>query len=384
MQSVDRFKVCFLTSGHRVDAARLLNEARSLTKAGWRVSILGVLKDDSLESLPYDQVVHIQGTRLRRLISLWRHGVRQRCTVYHAHELDSLLIAVLLSRCCRAHAVYDCHEYQAEAVTWHRFRVAWVRRLAARLVDRVEKSLARRCHLVVTVNDHLGETFRRCGCRTVTLPNYPLLSVMDSASGDPRVAKDYAGNEVLVYVGQLSPERGIDVLIEVASKLVVQRPQIRLLLVGRAYSSVYQLELNQRIVSLGLQRVVHMVGQIPHHHIRSYLAVGDIGIFLLQPVSERYNHGEPIKMFEYAAAGLPTIVSDLPAKRRLIEDMMNGRLVPPTDVAEVSDAIARLLDDREMRDEMAQNGRDAFLTKYNWEQVESRLVSAYEEMTNRP
>jgi glycosyltransferase involved in cell wall biosynthesis len=93
------------------------------------------------------------------------------------------------------------------------------------------------------------------------------------------------------------------------------------------------------------------------------------------------DEGEPTKYFEYAAAGLPVVISDLPAKRRLVELNQNGTLVNPTDAHEVARRIAELLRDRESRARMACNGRRAFLERCNWEAVEPKLAALYDEIS---
>jgi len=127
----------------------------------------------------------------------------------------------------------------------------------------------------------------------------------------------------------------------------------------------------------GLEDVVEFLGRVEHHAIPGCLQLGDQRLILLQPVRERYKWGEPIKYFEYAAAGLPVVMSDLPAKRHLIiEEVGNGIVVDPQDHVGTAEAIAELLEDEPRRQAMAQRGREAFLSRLNWDAVAPRMLDS--------
>ena len=355
-----------------------------MTSSGWQVAIISPYLSD-VADLPYHETYRISGRstvlgRLRRLGGLLRLGYRNNPDVYHVHELDSLLVALILARLRDARVVYDCHEYHAEAVTENRIRARWLRTLVARLIGMAELAMAKASSLVIVVNDHLSLGFRGAGCRTITLPNYPLLSQIPSTKPSRDLASRYGGNTVLLYIGKLSPQRGITTALEVIAKLSETHPELRLVLVGRPHTRAYGVQLQRLIHDLRLEGIVELIGQIPHHDIAGYLALADVGLFLLQPTSERYNWGEPIKLFEYSAASLPVVISDLPAKRQLIEIMQNGLLVDPLAPNEIAEAISSLLADPHLREDMGKRGFAAFCDRYNWEQIEGRLTSAYQEM----
>ncbi len=379
-------KVCILTSGHRPDAARLVNEARSLTRSGWSVSIVSPRAASGHPNrLPYDEVLHINGSRgffgrLRRVVGLIHLGFSCGPDVYHAHELDSLLVALILACLRRARVVYDCHEYHAEAITENRFRFRFLRSMMARMLKRVEFAMARASDLVIAVNDHLANGFADEGCSSIVLPNYPLLSLGNATSSPEQLLNQYKGNKVVIYIGQISRQRGISSAIRAFGKVSQAHPDARLLIIGKARARAYEQEIRQLVHDLGLEGIVDLIGQVPHHKIADYLSLADVGLFLLQPTSERYNWGEPIKLFEYAATGLPVVISDLPAKRRLVEAMENGLLVDPLDSGEIEKALCSLLDDPLLREEMGRRGSAAFRAMYNWEKIEGRLISAYQQI----
>jgi glycosyltransferase involved in cell wall biosynthesis len=101
----------------------------------------------------------------------------------------------------------------------------------------------------------------------------------------------------------------------------------------------------------------------------------------VQPTNRRYNWGEPIKYFEYTAAGLPVIMSDLPAKRKLVESYRNGILVNPKDYRETALKIAQLLHDNGLRKKMSNKGIHAFETQLNWQNVEAKMIDSIRNLS---
>jgi len=253
--------------------------------------------------------------------------------------------------------------------------------LAKRLFRILERLSVRLVDCVVTVNEHLGARFRPDCDHVVVLPNYPSLEMFEDIESPPaELRARYAGKKVLMYVGGMGEARGVTACLHVMAHLHTLVPEARMLFIGRL-SGDYAQQVKGLVGESGLEDMVEFLGRVPFDKIPSYLQLGDLGLFLLQPVRERYKWGEPIKYFEYAAVGLPVVMSDLPSKRRLIvEEVGNGIVVDPQDYTGTAEAIAGLLGDEPRRQAMAQRGREAFLSRLNWRAVEGRLISAYEQL----
>ncbi len=236
--------------------------------------------------------------------------------------------------------------------------------------------MAQRADVVWAVNEHLAARFRPHCEPVIVLPNYPLLETFEEIKSPPEeLQARYAGKKVLLYVGGISQARGVTACLRVMAHLRHDLPQARMLFIGRLEGS-YAQEVKSLVSELELGGAVEFLGRVEYTEIPSYLRLGDLGIFLVQPVRERYNWGEPIKYFEYAAAGLPVVMSDLPAKRRLVEEVGNGIVVDPLNHAAAAEAIAGLLRDKARRQAMARRGREAFLSRLNWQAVAPQMLDS--------
>ena len=146
--------------------------------------------------------------------------------------------------------------------------------------------------------------------------------------------------------------------------------------IGTNYLVIFQ----EIIKDLNLEDHVTYFGKVDYSKIPIYLQLASLGLFLAQPVHQRYNWTEPIKYFEYMAAGVPVVISDLPAHRRLIEKIGNGILVDPLDYQRISEQIRSLLDNSDLRNEMRKKGFLAFHDEYNWENIALNMVRSLHQI----
>jgi len=83
----------------------------------------------------------------------------------------------------------------------------------------------------------------------------------------------------------------------------------------------------------------------------------------------------PLKLFDYMAAGVPIVASDLPALREVLTDEENALLVPPGEPDGLARAIERLLGDPALADCL--RGRAfADVAAYTWDRRAERIIEA--------
>ena len=124
---------------------------------------------------------------------------------------------------------------------------------------------------------------------------------------------------------------------------------------------------------------VEFPGTMNRAEINELLGKCIAALCVVRPISN-YIDGIPTKMFEYFAAGIPCICYDFPILRAFIEDTQAGICVPVLDVAAVREAIVKLLNDRELAQQMGRNGRKAVEEKYNWDHEAEKLIDFYREI----
>ncbi|HMO18993.1 MAG TPA: glycosyltransferase family 4 protein [Oligoflexia bacterium] len=105
-----------------------------------------------------------------------------------------------------------------------------------------------------------------------------------------------------------------------------------------------------------------------------------VDIFILPTT---YGEGVPRSLIEAGACGLPLIATDVPGCREIIEDKINGFLVPSQDIDALECAIQKLIDNPQMRNEMGKNARKKVLREFDEEIVISETLKIYKELLRR-
>lgn len=125
--------------------------------------------------------------------------------------------------------------------------------------------------------------------------------------------------------------------------------------------------------------MVEFVGKLSRDQVNKLYGQSRAGLVLYQPAANHYE-SQPIKMFEFMAAGLPVIASDFPLWREIIEENKCGICVDPQDINAVRNACELLLSDPETAQQMGLNGHKAVEDKYSWDSEAKKLIDIYKSI----
>ena len=122
--------------------------------------------------------------------------------------------------------------------------------------------------------------------------------------------------------------------------------------------------------------MVKFIGRISRKEVNDLYGSARAGIVIYQPAENHYE-AQPVKMFEYMAAGLPVIASNFPLWKKIIEETGCGICVDPKDPKAVRKACLELLNNPQKGQEMGKKGRQAVILKYSWNSEEKKLLDLY-------
>lgn len=147
--------------------------------------------------------------------------------------------------------------------------------------------------------------------------------------GLPREAR------LVVFVGALRPWHGVDVALAALARLP---EEIHLVVAGDgpARPSLEALATARRVTDR-----IHWLGHVPHTEIPVVLAAGDVAV-APYPRLEQFAFS-PLKLFEYQAAGIPIVASDVGQVRIVLREGDHGRLVPPGNESALAEGILEAL-----------------------------------------
>ena len=134
--------------------------------------------------------------------------------------------------------------------------------------------------------------------------------------------------------------------------------------------------MNPGILLLHTENILFLP-QMPYRQMLAHLHHAKIGLALYQ-----YDHTYPYlsvgnarKLFTYMQAGIAIIGPSFGEIGKSVEIARCGVLINAESVKEVADTIIRFLSDSRGTEQMARNGRKAFLESFNWESEQQKLYS---------
>ncbi len=150
-----------------------------------------------------------------------------------------------------------------------------------------------------------------------------------------------------VYLGRWANDRGLEFLAAAWPPIARRWPNARLWFVGEG---PFRDGLRRQISGLKLSGRAMLVGRFDH--VEDLLAAADV---LVHP---GVRPTPSVAVAEAMGAGLPVIAADSPGHRALVEHDRTGLLVPPDQIAPISEALERLFDDRTLADRLGQTAHD--------------------------
>lgn len=278
--------------------------------------------------------------------------------VIHANDLNALIPAYAASRKLKCRLVYDSHEINTDNYTGkkNRFLRVYYQAMESRLVHKVD--------LMVSVSHAASDYFAQEYHiqKPMVITNCALASENISQS-----AEKNEGFEVLNH-GGFYAGRGYDLMVE-AAPLLKEYPEIRLAL--RGFGSIEN-QLHKRAEELNATNVV-FYPKVKVEELIPLAAGSMVGVAITEPICLNFKLSVSNKLFEYAAAGLPVIMSDIPEHRYLNEKYRIGIILEENTPACFAEAVKKLYSDREFYNVCAKCAR-RMSEEVNWENEFSKLI----------
>jgi glycosyltransferase involved in cell wall biosynthesis len=183
----------------------------------------------------------------------------------------------------------------------------------------------------------------------------------------------FSTNDVVsIYVGRLSPEKNLSLLLRAFYGVAMTYDHVRLLVVG---DGPERENLEAQVKHMNIGRKVYFTGMVEYKEIPGYLATSDI--FVTPSSAETFG----LSTVEAMAAGLPTLGIDAPGTGDIIEDGITG-LVTTDDLAVFTAKLVLLSTNHELRKVM---GRQAVQESKNYDiqTTTSILVQHYQQLVEK-
>ena len=260
--------------------------------------------------------------------------------VVNAYGLKASVLTRLLVRLRRPRPVFVCgvralHVTEVERLDSPKARLATaVERLFSPLVDVYDSNSRAALDLIGRLG--VGED------RLVHIPNG-----LDLSQWAPR-RTDPDDPPLILCAARFVPRKRHQDLLEALAALAREGRSFRAVLAGRGPALEDMRALSS---SLGLDGVVELPGVLETSAVRKLIARA--AVVCLVSSSE----GMPGTLMEAMATGVPVVGTDVGGTNELVVDGESGLLVPPYDPPALAHALARLLDDPDLRARIGGGGR---------------------------
>ncbi|MCK5643021.1 MAG: glycosyltransferase family 4 protein [Gammaproteobacteria bacterium] len=251
------------------------------------------------------------------------------------------------------------------------------------VIERVNCKLSHRV-IVETYNNKVNYEKRH------RLPAERVLAIPNGANTDlfkPRdlqQARSELGIEsdclCVGFVGNLSAEEGVEYLIEAATVILREIPKARFLIVGDGPVKEDLMEIAR--MSATPDRFT-FAGRVPYEAVPVYMAAMDVCVVPRNRARYERTGISSLKLREYFSCERPVVGSDIAGVGDVLREANAGIAVTPENTPEFAEAIAGLLRDKALREEMGKNGRRFVLENLSWDVSTRRLVEAYESAAAR-
>ena len=183
-----------------------------------------------------------------------------------------------------------------------------------------------------------------------------------------KIGRDIADNTILIgTIAELTKNKGLSYLVSAIKALPQYYGSPTSIILG---SGEYQEQLQKQIDSLKLANKVFLAGFIPD--ASRYLEACDI--FVLPSLKE----GLPYALMEAMAAGLPAVATRVGGIPDLIEDGIEGMLVPPKDAPALTHALGALIEDPHLRRRLGISAHTKIKTTFTFRAMLEHTIHIYE------
>ncbi|MPS73232.1 MAG: glycosyltransferase family 1 protein [Chryseobacterium sp.] len=183
-----------------------------------------------------------------------------------------------------------------------------------------------------------------------------------------------ASDFIYVFVGRIVKDKGINELVEAFTDINKKHQNTKLILVGtfeRKLDPISQeteslITVDPNIITVGYQK-----------DIRPYLGIADLFVF------PSYREGFPNVLLQAGALGLPSIATDISGCNEIIRDGINGYIVPSKNHKHLHDKMLELLQDPQLRQQMAERSRGLIIQNYEREFLWNEILKEYNTLLEK-
>jgi glycosyltransferase involved in cell wall biosynthesis len=181
-------------------------------------------------------------------------------------------------------------------------------------------------------------------------------------------------DRLVLFLSLISKQKGADVALRAFKELSKKERNIKLIIGG---DGEYLDEAKRLAKTLHIEQAVSFPGFVPNEETSGYYNAADIFVF---PTLRLESFG--IVIAEAMACGKPVIASNIGSIPNVIDNGVNGILIPPGDYEELASQIRRLLKDRDYFNMLSEKGRSKATNRFGLGRMVKETICVFESVVN--
>jgi len=372
-------RIAIVTSIHPDFDSRVWKHAKGLARAGYEVNFVcpwRIKSGSQYDGVRFHTFERVTNRMLRSFQipgRIWSKLVPLlgEVQLVHFHDIDILPWMTLLS--FFKPVVYDVHENYPEEMMVREWIPKPLRHFLRFGVYWVQLFCSMKIRNVVLVAPSYDSGFTNNYLRRIYFRNLATLELMK------HVAADYLTRpSAVIFTGSQYQNNGTLLYLDIAEICKRSAPDLPLYLTDRFASATFKARVLELIEARELTNI-HFLPNVKPHELMPILNRATIAVSPSLRVPQQIK-GFHTKLYEYMAAGLPIVASDLPHESELITRNHCGILARPEQPEQFADAILALANDRQHAFQLGRNGQGAFTSDYSWESELPKLLDFYDRI----
>ncbi len=297
--------------------------------------------------------------------------------IIHAHLHEGVLIGKICSLILRIPLVFDVQGEFTSEIRAHKFlhRYPFLQNVMYRILSIVEWLSYKLADALLVNSSFMSNRLQKNnGIRKDKIFVVPDAAGLPNGNFSNKTKylaerlKIPTNKKIVVYLGLLTEYQGVDLLLQVIKSMSEKRDDVHFLIMGFPSEEKYQ----KIAYDLGISEYITFTGRVSYWEIYDYLALGTIAV---SPKLLDLGGEANIKLYNYMAAGLPTVAFDYIVNREILGDL--GLYARPKDPDSLESCICKLLDDEELRLNIARKLKEIKIDNYSWRNSINQLLQAY-------
>ena len=361
-----KYTIAHITSVHPRSDTRIF--ARECISLQDRYKVILIVADGKGDESYHGVSIYDVGkpsSRVNRILFTRRNILRKAlelgADIFHAHDPELMPVLIKLRR-MGSKVIFDAHEDFPKQILDKPYLNRYFEKVLSKMAHIYQKRVSSLFHGVVSATNCIEENFLATNSNTILVNNFPDLAEIKNYD-------NWNSRKNICYIGAISLTRGIKELVSSLPHINPKHGKKILTLGGEFPTNSLRAQITNEY---GFEHV-EFLGRLNRKEVDEVLSQSLCGMVTLHP-TKAYLDSNPVKMFEYMAAGIPVIASKFPRWQKIVESGECGICVNPLDSKEIARAVEYLFEHPE---KAKKNGRKWSAIGRNKIQLGDRKIKAF-------